>query len=187
MENTKKCKKCGRELPLSEFYKHKRTADGHLSTCKECHNQYTKKWRVDNLTYYKEYYSENVEHLKQYSKQYMKQHYVEHIEAVKQYMKKYNNTKRGRAVYLASSYKKADKKADRENNIDAKWIQENIFPSKCIYCGETNWRELGCDRIDNSIGHLVDNVVCCCGKCNIERGTKPFKEFLTLKQQKKFD
>jgi ribosome-binding protein aMBF1 (putative translation factor) len=33
MEETKKCKCCGRELPLSEF---NRSGGGFLNTCKEC-------------------------------------------------------------------------------------------------------------------------------------------------------
>ena len=40
MENqeikTKKCSKCGRVLPLSEFYLNRLAADGLQSQCKEC-------------------------------------------------------------------------------------------------------------------------------------------------------
>lgn len=33
---TKKCNKCGRELPLSEFYKSSNAKDGFQRHCKDC-------------------------------------------------------------------------------------------------------------------------------------------------------
>lgn len=36
MEKTKVCFKCRRELPISQFYKHPQTSDGHLNKCKDC-------------------------------------------------------------------------------------------------------------------------------------------------------
>ena len=38
MENFKKCSKCGRELPASEFWKNASTEDGLQTYCKECGN-----------------------------------------------------------------------------------------------------------------------------------------------------
>ena len=38
----KRCKRCGRELDESEFYKHKRTKDGLQPYCKECQRELTR-------------------------------------------------------------------------------------------------------------------------------------------------
>ena len=42
-ELTKVCTKCGKELPLSEFYSHPPTKDGLMNSCKSCHYIRTRK------------------------------------------------------------------------------------------------------------------------------------------------
>lgn len=51
----KKCFKCGIVKPLSEFYKHKGTKDGHLNKCKECTKADASKHFKDNRERYREY------------------------------------------------------------------------------------------------------------------------------------
>lgn len=42
MKETKKCTNCGRELPVSEFYKSKVSADGLKYQCKDCCKEYAR-------------------------------------------------------------------------------------------------------------------------------------------------
>ena len=109
--------------------------------------------------------------------------YENHPERKKGYSDKYCKTKKGRANQLKNSYigKDADKGFSTDQNIDEKWILENLFNSSCIYCSDSNWEHLGADRVDNSKPHTPDNCVCSCGLCNMERSNKysveEFKEY----------
>lgn len=45
----KKCRRCGKELPLENFYKHSQMADGHLNICKECVKKRVNKHREEHM------------------------------------------------------------------------------------------------------------------------------------------
>ena len=140
-----------------------------------------KRWYISNTEKVKEnskkWYEANKEQRTEYDKQWRENN----PDYDKQRYEEYFSTPIGRAKCLANSYKTEDKKHNRgECTLTAKWIVDNIFSKHCHYCGETDWRKLGCDRIDNSLPHTPDNVVPCCKPCNIKRGTKPFEEFCKI-------
>ena len=62
-EPTKKCPKCGRELPVSEFHKNKTHKDGLSGYCKECQKEsnklYSENHHEEKLKYLKEYRENN--------------------------------------------------------------------------------------------------------------------------------
>jgi hypothetical protein len=46
-----------------------------------------------------------------------------------------------------------------------------LISKPCFYCGEIKEEcGVGLDRIDNSKGYVLGNVVSCCGECNLKRG-----------------
>lgn len=120
---------------------------------------YMKQWRADHKEHIATYYQENKE---------------ERLAYMKQYNAAYYSSIFGRAVHFARNYKRNDIKYNRgECTITPEWIVENLFSGQvCQYCGESDWHNLGCDRIDNTKPHTPDNVRCCCEKCNKKKGRK---------------
>ncbi len=96
------------------------------------------------------------------------------------------------------SYRAQDIKKNKLNEENLIKIDECIdklvlSKMKCYYCKEDmlfvyeNVRELKqwtLDRIDNSIGHITENVVISCLDCNLKRRTMNDKKFKFSKQMK---
>lgn len=87
-------------------------------------------------------------------------------------------------------YKNAAKKRELTFELD-KILFKNLTSSTCFYCGQApiveHRRKVfengyyiynGIDRIDNSIGYTVENVVPCCKNCNKAKHTMSAEDFL---------
>lgn len=67
---------------------------------------------------------------------------------------------------------------------------EELFKMNCFYCGTSpsnvfklkqfygEYRYNGLDRKDPSKGYETDNVVSCCGRCNLKKLTMNFDDFI---------
>ena len=137
---------------------------------KEERREYNREYRKANKERIAEYYKANKDKIAEY--------YQTNKDMITEQQAEYRATPMGRAANLISSYRQEDKKYNRgECTLTAQWMVDNIFTSKCHWCGETDWTKLGCDRIDNSKPHTPDNVNPCCEECNKKRGTMDYYEF----------
>lgn len=165
---TKICKKCGRELPISEFHKNKSKKDGYSSWCKECNKEHEKKRRADNPKYFKQWYEENRE---------------ASLERMKEYNKQYRKTFKSYCFNIRSHNIKNDRKYCRiggelPSNYPTVEDYVELLQLPDFYDGKQyHWSEMGLDRIDNSKPHTLDNVVPCTTEHNVQRGTIPFDVF----------
>lgn len=79
-------------------------------------------------------------------------------------------------IYVDS--RRSDRKKDRENNLTRDDIKK-IIVSGCEYCGEKKLR-MTLDRIDNSKGHVIGNVIGACLRCNYARRSMPYEAWRCL-------
>ena len=95
-----------------------------------------------------------------------------------------------------ASYRQQDilkKRLNNERLINYNYVKNLLLKCqlKCHYCSEDSLilyetRRDMCqwtvDRIDNSIGHDIDNIVISCLKCNLQRKTRSADKFAQTKQ-----
>ena len=156
----------------ADWEEEKKRRDTRRMAWKEAHKD---KWKE----YQHNYKARNKEKIAAASKEYYDSHKEHYAELQKDYIK----TAKGRAKSMLGSYKRVDKETGTGTcTLTQKWILENIFNSSCVYCGETDWKKLGCDRIDNEKAHTPENCVCACISCNATRADRwTVEEFKRLK------
>jgi len=91
---------------------------------------------------------------------------------------------------VQSSYKKSAKRRNYEYSLTDEQFT-NIISENCFYCGDKetsikkgqgktsgNFYYTGIDRIDNSVGYVIENCVPCCWKCNIMKHVMSKTDFI---------
>ena len=108
MAHSKKCFKCGKTKPLTEFYAHPMMADGHLGKCKEC----TKKDVAENRI-------KNIDRIRKYDRDRAK-----------------NPERAKAAAAISKRWRKEDKRRTQCHNAVTRAIRKGIMERKpCCICG----------------------------------------------------
>lgn len=156
------CLGCQKELPLSEFYM--RTVGGRSypqSRCRPCYMRNRKK--TCGWAWQRPPGSRKAANRREYLR--LRDKIID-----------------GKILECARNFlfchRKSDRIRGREFDLSLEWICEQIA-KPCVYCGEDEGRRT-LDRIDNSLGHLENNVVTACIRCNLIRGNMPYEAWLAL-------
>ena len=86
----KKCSKCGKIKPLSEFFKDKYRKDGKCIYCKECVVEYYQKNKQEISKRHKKYHQKNKEKIRKLQKEYRRENWQKEL---KQCRIRYQNNK----------------------------------------------------------------------------------------------
>ena len=166
-EGFKRCSKCGQVKPIGDFYRNKRAKDGLISYCKQCNKEYQAEWSTNH--------KENVKakNAKWRSKNptYNAQYQQAHKDKIAEYQAEWYNPQThplNWAKSIVNNYNKMDRERgfDPNQTISAEWFLQNIAYRPCAHCGLQAIGLIGCNRLDNTKGHTIDNVEPCCLKCN---------------------
>ena len=111
-------------------------------------------WRAKNPTYDAEYYQSNKEKKADYS------------DPQKNPM---NWAKR-----MVANYRQMDRErfGYDSKTITAEWFLEHIAYQPCAHCGKQGIGLIGCNRLDNTKPHTIDNVEPCCQSCNFSQNIR---------------
>lgn len=160
----KLCPTCDIPKLTTEFRRDKYTVDGFTFQCKDCRKRYSPTPKQQAASRKK--------HLPKRQKE-CRDYYTQHRDNLLQNVKDYQQTPQGRY----SSYRKGA--AARELAFDITFDEFMSFWQKhCTYCHDTI-ETIGLDRIDNTKGYCLANVVPCCALCNYTRSNRFTYEAMT--------
>ena len=134
---TKICRTCNFAKLLDQFHAHKQTKDGRNTSCKECSNARSKKWREENkdqfLSSIKKWTIEN----KEYKKKSDKNYYQNNKEKVLEINKKWKQNNKEKYKLILKNWHKNNKQKHYANCLN--WKNNNPEKVKSI---SKKWRQI---------------------------------------------
>lgn len=118
---SKQCFKCGQVKSLSEFYKHKAMADGHINKCKDCTKKDVTENREKRVEYYNAYDRVRTRDPERKAKRKITDAKPQNVERIKQYKKQYQYDTVRKAAAVAVNNAVRDCR---------------LFKEPCFICGE---------------------------------------------------
>jgi len=78
--------------------------------------------------------------------------------------------------YKYIRYKEGAEKRNLSFDLSEREFYDFISDTNCYYCGSEY--NLGIDRLDSNIGYEQENIVPCCGTCNIMKREMSLEKFI---------
>ena len=137
MDDMKKCCKCEKISPKTDFYKNKNNKDGHRNECKGCTKNYIIRNQEKIKNYKKEYFHQNKGKINEYKKQYIKNRIKTDVN-----YRLITNTRSRIYKSLKGLTKQSSTKEILGIDVDTyrKWIEFQFTP-------EMNWYNIEIDHI----------------------------------------
>ena len=111
---------------------------------------------------------------KEYFKLYNQEHYQQNKEKYKLRAKEYAQRRPDKMKF--NSYSQDARKRGLVFELSFSDFMK-LWGAACSYCGD-NIDTIGIDRIDNSIGYVIDNIASCCSQCNFMKRSYTKSEFI---------
>ena len=163
------CSKCKQEYPLDMFVKNKQCKDGYAGTCKNCQNEYSRKWKREN--------KDRIAPIRR--KQYAESYGV--IQREKEQIRKEQYPLRVRCQLLRAGMRDRSRVKGIEfdsGSFSVAYLMGRLFRNpNCECCGRLldisfkadrkfNESSPSIDRVNPAKGYVKGNVAILCWRCN---------------------